>query len=84
MDEISSLKAKIEEQKSIIAQLHQMTQNSINQELDGYKAKVAYFLKSAYKDFQDDYKPEEQAEVYRAILEDTFSALNMLGIKFDD
>lgn len=64
------LQAENEKDKSIIAQLHQMTDNSIRQELDGFKEKLRQAMASIVKDFHEEYEENEKAEVYGALLED--------------
>ena len=70
-------KAKAED---TIGQVQQMSGNSVKQELDGFRAKLASALANDVKDFRQEYSDEEKAEVYAAFMEDMIDILKSNGI----
>ncbi len=82
--EIDTLRTEKEDAENIIGQIQQMSENSVKQELDGFKAKLAAALSSDVKDFRGEYSDEEKADVYAAFLEDMIDILKNSGIPVEE
>lgn len=82
--ENEELKAAKEKAECTIGQVQQMSGNSVKQELDGFKARLASALANDVKDFRQEYTEEEKAEVYGAFMEDMISILKNHGISMED
>lgn len=78
--QIDRLRTEKERAESTIGQVQQMSGNSVKQELDGFKAKLANSLTSTVKDFRTEWSEEEKADIYAALLEDMIGILNANGI----
>lgn len=69
--------------ENLLGQVQQMAENSVRQELDGFKAKLASALANTVKDFYGEYTDEEKIEVYKAFLEDMIGLLVSNGIPLE-
>lgn len=82
--ENEELRVAKEKAESTIGQVQQMSGNSVKQELDGFKAKLASELANDIKDFRGEYAEEEKSEVYAAFLEDMIDILKSNGISVEE
>ncbi|MBR6954003.1 MAG: hypothetical protein IKH77_03035 [Clostridia bacterium] len=70
-----------------IGRVQAMTDNSVRQELEGFKHSLAAELSSTFKDFSgdvSDFTDAEKAEVYHALMEEVLDTLRHNGIAIEE
>lgn len=85
--QIQEAEAHSQETEKDMAQLQMMFENSVKQQLDGFKHDLAADLRITMKDFACNYSDlpaEERAEVYKAFFEELVDRLRHNGIEIEE
>ena len=85
--QIEAIQEKASEARDTIGRIQHMSNNSIRQELDGFKHALSGELKKTVVDFGKDYSDlsaEEQVEVYKAFFEEMLDTLKHNGIVIEE
>jgi hypothetical protein len=82
--DIEKLQVDLTESNETIRRIQQMSDNSIKQTLDGFKAGLARSLAQDVEDFRHEYSEKDKAEIYPVLLEDMIDILKRNGISVEE